>query len=57
MTETETIAYAEKLIGENLMFIHDKLDWQVRSGDPQTLKAVAAFDEAWRALAKALLKP
>lgn len=45
---------AEKALGENLTWITDKLDQDVRQGVPETLEKLKQLEAGWQQLVKAL---
>lgn len=52
-TPAQAVCRAEQLIGENLTFLHDALDPQVRQKNRRVMQALDEIDEAWEVLAKA----
>jgi hypothetical protein len=45
---------AETALAENLVWLTDKLDLEVRQKDPDTLRRLAQLNAAWISCAKAL---
>lgn len=50
-TTAELVDTAETALGENLVWIGDQLDLQVRQGDADVSRRLAHLDQGWRALA------
>jgi hypothetical protein len=48
------LAQAETALGENLVWLTDKLDQLVRQKDADTLRRLAQLNDAWIACCKAL---
>lgn len=46
------IALAEEALGENLVWLSDHFDLEIRQSDPETMHRLAQLNAAWVALAK-----
>jgi hypothetical protein len=46
------IALAESALGENLVWLSDHFDLEIRQRDPETMRRLAQLNAAWIALAK-----
>ena len=51
--QRQAIQEAEKALGENLVWLTDKLDLQVRQKDAETLRRLKQLNEAWKGLVHA----
>lgn len=50
----ELLIQLEEALGENLRWITDKFDLEVRQKDPETLRRLKQMNDAWIAACKAL---
>ena len=46
-TNLEMLKLAEQALGENLTWICDQVDLQVRQKDPETLRRLQQMNDAW----------
>lgn len=51
-TEHDVLVEAERALGENLQWLRDKLDLEIRQGDTEPLRRLAQLDAAWQKLAR-----
>lgn len=47
------VTIAEDLLGNNIVWLADKLDPYIRAGDKETISRLKKINEAWETLAKA----
>ena len=50
----DAVCNAEVALGENLQWLTDKLDLDVRQKDPETLRRLKQLNDAWTMCVKAL---